>query len=358
MALLILVPSSIIGGHEFQSVEFINQIYKHEKSEISNTFIECGNKKVLNEIEFSDVNKDYFEFPQGSLFSLFSQSRFLKKHLEGIVRNKKIHKVMICGGTIESIIFYSYLIKSINKNIKTIGYVPMVVDKKILRPLIGVLQNIILRLACANVDTVITINRIQAYLIKEFYNKKSLILPNVVDKLPLVNEDRGKRLVYCGRLDNIQKNIINLINLLDRHDNPFKDFIIIGGGPEEQLIRSMCSEAKYINIKMLGWLDTKTLHSHLGCNDVLIMNSRWEGEPLVVREFSSCGLPVIARDIPGFRGVTFKKYRYQSQADLIKILNDNFYSFKYKPSLKESLIASRRERVIAFIIKGQSSEID
>ncbi len=47
MALLILVPSSIIGGHEFQSIEFINQIYKYEKSEISNTFIECGNKKFL-----------------------------------------------------------------------------------------------------------------------------------------------------------------------------------------------------------------------------------------------------------------------------------------------------------------------
>lgn len=358
MALLILVPSSIIGGHEFQSVEFINQIYKTEKTAISNTFIECGNKKVLDEIKCSDTNKNYFEFPQGSLFSLLTQRGLLKKYLKDIIFNKKIHQVMICGGTIESIVFYSYLIKNINKSIETIGYVPMVVDKMILRPFIGTLQNLILRLACANVDTLITINRIQAYLIKEFYNKKSLILPNLVDKLPLVNEDRGKRLVYCGRLDNIQKNIIDLINLLDIADNPYREFIIIGGGPEEQLIRSMCNEAKYINITMLGWLDTNTLHSHLGCNDVLVMNSRWEGEPLVVREFSSCGLPVVARDIPGFRGVTFKKYRYKSQVDLIKILNDNFGSFKYKPSLSESITARRRERVIAFIIKGGNSEIN
>jgi hypothetical protein len=76
MALLILVPSSIIGGHEFQSIEFINQIYKYEKSEISNTFIECGNKKVLNEIEFSDVNKDYFEFLKGLYFRYYHKVDF------------------------------------------------------------------------------------------------------------------------------------------------------------------------------------------------------------------------------------------------------------------------------------------
>ncbi|EEW8450131.1 glycosyltransferase family 1 protein, partial [Escherichia coli] len=37
MALLIISPSLINGGHEFQSIEFINELYKTRKS----IFVSC-----------------------------------------------------------------------------------------------------------------------------------------------------------------------------------------------------------------------------------------------------------------------------------------------------------------------------
>ncbi|GEM_PF-1487120 len=354
MSLLILVPSAIIGGHEFQSIELINEIYNSEQGQKPFSIIECGNESLLDKLKYSRENKSYYKFPQGRFFSLYFKCSYLKAHLKNKVQKNNIDRVMICGGTIETVIFYSHIIKSIDRHIETIGYVPMVVDKRILRPKLGYVHNVILRLACSNVDTIITINRMQSYLINMFYKKRSLILPNNVEQYALIpdHQNNGKRLVYCGRLDDNQKDIVNLIKILDTEKNPFKEFIIIGSGPEEELIKELCRDTRHITVKMLGWIKASELNSHLGCKDVLIMNSRWEGEPLVVREFSSRGLPVIARNVPGFRGVTLKKYRFVSQNDLINILNENFNTFEVKPQLNIIKIERMRKKVVKYLIAG------
>lgn len=346
MSLLILVPSAILGGHEFQSIKLINQIYKQEL--IYRSIVECGNPELLEKIEAD--NKHYYNFPQVKLINSFFKTRTIKEYLKERICINNVDRVMICGGTIETIIIYSHIIKSINSQIETIGYVPMVVDKRILRPYLGLFHNLVLKIACFNIDRIVTINRLQGHLVKKFYGKNSAILPNIIDEMQVVKRNYGQRLVYCGRLDDTQKNIINLIDLLDNQANPYKEFVIIGSGPEEHKISRLSADTKHIHIKMLGWLSAQELESALGCNDVLIMNSRWEGEPLVVREFSARGIPVVARNIPGMRGVTFSKYRFNTPSELLDILKKNFGAFEVKPQQAKSRISRMREKVVNCLI--------
>ncbi|HBC9074566.1 TPA: glycosyltransferase, partial [Escherichia coli] len=343
MALLIISPSLINGGHEFQSIEFINELYKTRKS----IFVSCANSFFYENINISEEDKEIFEYPQGGIIDLFCSFNRVKKHLKTHIHG--VTDVLICGGTIEVIIFYSHIIKSIDKKIRVIGYVPMVVDKKILRPVLGTVQNYVLKILCGKVDEIITINKIQSYLFNVFYNKKTLVLPNKLKKISCVTSDYGFRLIYCGRLDNVQKNIIELIFMLDRINNPVKEFIIIGDGPEFQKILEISNKTRNIKVKIIGWASEEDINSILGINDILIMNSRWEGEPLVIREFIDRNLPVISRDIPGVRGVTLRKYRYNNENELEEILNNHVGRFEVKKQIKEANIMRMRSRVIAII---------
>jgi hypothetical protein len=79
-------------------------------------------------------------------------------------------------------------------------------------------------------------------------------------------------------------------------------------------------------VEVKGWLSPEEIDDSIGLEDVLILNSRWEGEPLVVREFLERGLTCIARDIEGVRGLIDKKFRFTSQSELLPILNESYHS--------------------------------
>lgn len=317
--IVFIVPSLVLGGHEFQTVEVINDyIDKYPENEIviltsNEVFLEHLPKAVRPRVRLCS-------FPQGNIIFLLLQLWNTRKILKENISHEDI--VIVSGGTVETVIYYSLIIRMLSlRAVECIGYIPMYVDKRLLRPRFGCLHNLVIDLASKLVDRYITINRIQAKIISHHFQRPVSVIRNRVTSYPLVELDFGPRLVYCGRLDDVQKNITSLIKLLDDPRNPYAEFHIFGDGPARADVANLVSSCQYLTIVMHGWCSGSQVHQKIGVRDILIMNSRWEGEPLVVREFASRGIPAVVPNINGFRSVCSRKNRFSNQSEMFKILH-------------------------------------
>ncbi len=127
---------------------------------------------------------------------------------------------------------------------------------------------------------------------------------------------------YLGRLSS-EKNPQLFLKLAElfRDDDRF-EFVIVGGGPLEGLVR----EAS-INLKNLRYLGaTKSPEQLYALFDLLVCPSFYEGYPLCGMEAAAMNLPIIAADITGFReqialgkfGLLYEPNSIQSDASQIK----------------------------------------
>ena len=217
-------------------------------------------------------------------------------------------------------------IRLLNPWAHIISDVPMYIDRSHTHGLFGHLYNFLLDVIAKVADEYWTINRIQAYIIKKRVGITTNYILNRVRYVRKPTHTFGPRLVYVGRFDNKQKDVVGLLNLLDHPKNPYKNVILIGDGPDRQAVINVIKNTQYIAVEVKGWLSPEEIDDSIGLEDVLILNSRWEGEPLVVREFLERGLTCIARDIEGVRGLIDKKFRFTSQSELLPILNESYHS--------------------------------
>ncbi|MFM4828532.1 glycosyltransferase [Aeromonas rivipollensis] len=322
--IVFIIPSSVLGGHEFQTAEIINKyMSEFSESEVSvlvanECFLERLSKLVHSKVRI-------YSFPQGNLLYLLSKSISVMRILKENINCGD--EIIVSGGTVETAIYYSLLMKILFKHaVECVGYIPMYVDKRLLRPRLGCIHNLVIDLAGKVVDRYITINRIQAKIINYHFQRPVSVIRNKVTTYSPVESDFGPRLVYCGRLDDTQKNVSSLIELLDDPRNPYAELHIFGDGPAKCKVESSAAACKHLTVVMHGWCSGDDIHQHLGRRDILVMNSRWEGEPLVIREFSSRGIPAVVPDICGFRGIGINKNnRFTTCESLYEILNKTYH---------------------------------
>jgi glycosyltransferase involved in cell wall biosynthesis len=80
-------------------------------------------------------------------------------------------------------------------------------------------------------------------------------------------------------------------------------FVLVGGGPDEQAVRTRATELKLPpeRFKLLGHReDAESLYPAF---DVLVLSSLYEGLPYVLLEAMARGVPVVATDVMGSRDV-------------------------------------------------------
>jgi glycosyltransferase involved in cell wall biosynthesis len=118
------------------------------------------------------------------------------------------------------------------------------------------------------------------------------------------NLNQNFRILFIGKLD-MRKGIDILLKSIIHLAKIFPDtfsrmsFTIVGDGPFEGYIREI--EVKYRNIKYLKFArDIVALYNE---HDLLVLPSRAETFSYVTLEALSCGLPVVASDIPGPRSL-------------------------------------------------------
>ena len=188
-------------------------------------------------------------------------------------------------------------------------YLPFFYDRVPVWGWKGHLYNCVLATTCKLFDHIITINRIQARVIRAFSGVPTLVVANRIRPVQPPVEQGPPRLVFIGRLDH-QKRISELISWLDFDSNPFSELLIIGDGPLREPLERQAKTCRFLRCRFLGWMSAQTQDALLQTNDILILNSLLEGEPLVIREAKQRGMQVLARDIVGTRGVTRPSQRY------------------------------------------------
>ncbi|MCL2328360.1 MAG: glycosyltransferase [Bacteroidetes bacterium] len=110
------------------------------------------------------------------------------------------------------------------------------------------------------------------------------------------NENKTK-LVYVGRLENQQKNILELFDILDLIADDF-NLDIYGSGPDEEMLQKEVAKNKKLNEKIVwkGWKSNPW--NEIKQADALVLTSNYEGFPMTLNEAISRGLPAISYDLP------------------------------------------------------------
>ncbi len=310
-----MVSGDVIGGHEMQLVHLVEKtvgMFDHVR-------ILCGSDETFQYFgaKHDAVEKVDFNV-RGKIWHQWLGAPTIVPVLREYVMSADV--VLVSGGTIEACIAASRASKLIDPAIPVIAYMPMYIDRALTHGLVGWAYNFLAKQLARTIDQFITVNRIQATLLKRHLDRPATYIENEIRAVSAPLTSYGRRLIFVGRFDDRQKGIIDLIKFADSPGNPYRDLYLIGDGPDKDLILQRAELASNIKVHLMGWMGSGAIDAFLGQEDCLVMNSAWEGEPLVIREFSARGLPCVVRDIAGIRGVTRKILRYRTQSELLEIL--------------------------------------
>ena len=133
-------------------------------------------------------------------------------------------------------------------------------------------------------------------------SKKFQFLSNYIDVelfRPLDLAKKNKHILYIGRF-NQQKNLSNLIQAFK--DLEGFELDLIGEGPNKNLL---IIKAKKIGLKLnfLGLFPNNKIPEILNQYQIFILPSYYEGNPKVLLEAMSCGIPSIGTDVYGINNI-------------------------------------------------------
>ena len=273
-----VIASTVIGGHEFQSRALVDDFVRYAEVTV---YLNGEEQCPL----FTGADAHIHLQP-----GLFLETGWLGKQVfNGLRRRHNIgtplsgyDHIVVCAGTVEAGICTAVAL--VGKRNVTL-YLPFFYDRTASWGKIGCIYNLLLGTFGLLYKNIITINRIQAKLIRRFMHRATIVIPNRVNDVPRAEKRGSGRLLCIGRLDR-QKRVPELLRWLDFPDNPYREILVIGDGPECNLVASVAARMKYVKATLLGWKSAAEQNALIDGNDVLIMNSVIEGEPLVVRRLT------------------------------------------------------------------------
>lgn len=172
---------------------------------------------------------------------------------------------------------------------------------------------------------IVTSNFDKNFIIRKFRikSKKISVVPNIIDtevfnKRPA--EKKAKSILFIGRLDEA-KNLENLIESFEYLEDFSLD--IIGKGHLKAFLGAKVEKLKLQSkINFLGNYPNSEIPEVINRYHVLILPSRWEGNPKVLLEAMSCGIACIGSLAPGIKEIIkHKKNGYLCNFDSRSIAN-------------------------------------
>lgn len=128
--------------------------------------------------------------------------------------------------------------------------------------------------------------------------------PNIQEKINLreklgLNKNK-KYVLLVHRFSPIRKTDY-YIPYIAKENNTLSsvDFILIGDGPDKELINSKIKKEGVKNVHMIGEVDNASIQEYYKACDVFINPSYTEGFPRVIIEAMASGLPIVTTDAGG-----------------------------------------------------------
>jgi glycosyltransferase involved in cell wall biosynthesis len=114
-----------------------------------------------------------------------------------------------------------------------------------------------------------------------------------------------RRLVYKNGIDTLIDSAEMAIK-----KNPKLIFLIIGGGPDFNQVKTRIGQLKMENnFRLAGFVTDEDLPLYYNAADFFVLPSKsGEGLPLVALEAMACGLPVVATNVGGISEVIMENY--------------------------------------------------
>lgn len=119
---------------------------------------------------------------------------------------------------------------------------------------------------------------------------------NHASLIPLSNQ-KVKKIVYVGRLEEGQKNITEIFTALSNCDSGLYELYMYGDGGDREYLQKF-SEEKNVKAHWMGWSSDPWKEVCKNGIDYLIMSSKFEGFPMVLLEAIAQGVPVISSNCP------------------------------------------------------------
>lgn len=116
-------------------------------------------------------------------------------------------------------------------------------------------------------------------------------------------------LVFVGRLRRFKcvRHALGALPQIEQQLGRPVRFTIVGDGPEKERLGLLADEARRrgmaSTVQFTGWLDQEAVRSVYEGASLLLLPSLVEGHPNVLLEAMAMGLPCVASDVPGIRGV-------------------------------------------------------
>lgn len=201
---------------------------------------------------------------------------------------------------------------------------------------------------------IVTVDLTKNYVKKYVMGDKIKKIPNSVDMnlfKPMKKvSSKNKRIVFIGRFSKIK----NLYNLVEAFSDLGSDtsLVLIGDGEEREYLKK---HAKKVGCGLIlkGIVPHEKIPYELNQCDVFALPSFSEGQPKVLLEAMSCGLPCIVSDIPSLREIIrdgFNGFLCKTNSDSIKKCIKRVLD---KPSISEKVGKNARE----FIKKNFSADV-
>jgi glycosyltransferase involved in cell wall biosynthesis len=312
MRIALLICSNVIGGHEFQAAALSRSLAQHSTVEIFVNRPEHA--KLFQETGLRVSVVERLLLKSGTLLKQWLDGWFHRREIRDLVTN--FDHVVVSSGAVEAGIAAGVALRGY----KPISmYLPFFYDRVPNWGRIGHLYNCMLASSCRLFDRIITINRIQAFVIYKFSGVSTIVVTNKIREVKPALERGSPRLVFVGRLDH-QKRIDELMQWLDTEVNPVSELLLIGDGPLRSKLEQKAQTLTYLNCTFLGWKSPEEQDRLIRSSDILVLNSLLEGEPLVIREARARGMHIVVRNIVGTRGITSRSERFNTRDEFIQKL--------------------------------------
>ncbi len=348
----LLACTNVIGGHEFQLAALGQSLSEHINVTV-----------FVNREEHAEPFRDAGLEVRVVKGLLLGPGPLPWQYVDGWHRRTAIRAlvadfehVIVSAGAVEAGVAVGVALRGVQP---ALMYLPSFYNRVPVWGWKGHLYNCVLGTTCKLFDRIITINRIQARVIRAFSGVQTLVVANRIRQVQLGCEKGPPRLVFIGRMDR-QKRVDELMHWLDNESNPIKDLLLIGDGPMRPVLERLAKKLAHLNCTFLGWTKPEDQDRLIRASDVLVLNSLIEGEPLVVREARVRGMSIVARTIVGTRGVTSRAERFSTQQELLDRLVDMALraSLRIEAPVTETQISSaiKRSRMINALLKIIASD--